>query len=168
MANSDTCSKHHNKNRRTLIMRMAQGASVLATLATLSTARAVSDKKQHQIKQPTKADEKHFMARAFAMKRLAIKSGDQGYGAVIVKNGRIVGEGPSRVYVNHDPTAHGEMEAIRDAARRLGTHSLTGCDIYTTAKPCPMCQTACYWANISRVYYGADIVDAGEPRYASC
>lgn len=168
MQDPEEGSDRHDADRRTLIMRAAQGASVFVALTTLSAARAVSDKKQHEIKQPANAEKKHFMARAFAMKRIAIASGDQGYGAVIVKNDRIIGEGPSRVYVNHDPTAHGEMEAIRDAARRLGTNDLSGCQVYTTARPCPMCETACYWANLSRIYYGADIVDAGEPRYGSC
>ncbi len=90
------------------------------------------------------------------------------YGAVVVKDNRIVGEGWNRIYRNHDATAHGEVEAIRDAGRRLGTHDLRGCEIYTNAKPCPMCATACYWANLSRIYYGAKLIDAGAPRYGSC
>ena len=120
------------------------------------------------ITQPTQADSKHFMERAMEMRRLAVASGDQGFGAIIVKGGEIVGQAPSRVIVRHDPTAHGEMEAIRDAGRRLGTNDLSGCVMYTTARPCRMCETAGYWANLARVYYGSEMTDAGPPRYSSC
>lgn len=168
MTSFDDRLNDHRIHRRALLTRILQWVGASAVLTALSITRAVSDEKGREIKQPIKTDKKHFMTRAFEMKRIAIESGDQGYGAIIVKNGLIVGEGPSRVYVNHDPTAHGEMEAIRDAGRRLGTKNLSECDIYTTARPCPMCETACYWANLSRIYYGADIVDAGGPRYSSC
>jgi len=102
------------------------------------------------------------------MRRVAQQRDDQAYGAVVVKDGKIVGEGISNALVKPDPTAHGEVEAIRDAARRLGTHDLSGCEIYSTAKPSPMCETACYWARFSRIYYGAAISDGGAPRYVSC
>jgi tRNA(Arg) A34 adenosine deaminase TadA len=71
---------------------------------------------------------------------------------------------PSRVVSRSDPTAHAEMEAIRDAARRLGTRHLGNCVIYASSRPCPMCEAAAYWAGISRLYHGADITDAGPPR----
>lgn len=109
-----------------------------------------------------------FMRQAFAMKQIATGSGDQPYGAVVVKDGKVVGEGPSRVIVNQDPTAHAEMEAIRDAARNLGTRSLEGCTIYATSQPCRMCETAAYWANVSYVYYGDALSDGGRPGYSSC
>ncbi len=108
------------------------------------------------------------MDEALAMRRLATAAGDQPYGAVVVKDGEIVGEGPSRVIVNGDPTAHAEMEAIRDAARRLGTRNLEGCVLYATSRPCRMCETAAYWANVAQVYYGAGHTDGGRPRYDSC
>ncbi|MFQ5994638.1 MAG: nucleoside deaminase [Acidiferrobacterales bacterium] len=111
---------------------------------------------------------KRFMERAFELKREAEEAGDQSYGAIIVKDGRLVGKGPSRVITNQDPTAHAEMEAIRDAARRLGTRDLSGCVIYATSKPCRMCETASYWANASRFYYSAALTDGGRPRYSSC
>ena len=85
-----------------------------------------------------------------------------------IKDGRIVGQAPSRVVVNHDPTAHAEMEAIRDAARRLGTNDLSGCVIYSTSQPCRMCETAGYWAGLARSYSGDAIADNGRPRYSSC
>ena len=108
------------------------------------------------------------MARAERMRADAQASGDQGYGAVIVKDGHIVGQSPSRVVVNGDPTAHAETEAIRDACRRLGTRNLSGCMMYSTTAACAMCETAAYWANGSRMYAGAAITDRGAPRYGGC
>ncbi len=81
------------------------------------------------------------------------------FGSVIVKDGRIVGRGHNRVLVNRDPTCHGEMEAIRDACRNLGTHDLSGCALYTTAEPCPMCLGATLWSNIRILYYGCNRKD---------
>lgn len=149
-----------NFKRRRLVQATAAALGAVLT----SNSRATDA----DIEQPAQADAQHFMERAFAMRELARQSGDQLYGAIVVKDGIIVGHGPSRVTTNHDPTAHGEMEALRDAGRRLGTNDLSGCEIYTTAKPCPMCETACYWARVSVIYYGADIVNAGQPKYSSC
>jgi tRNA(Arg) A34 adenosine deaminase TadA len=73
---------------------------------------------------------------------------------VIVKNGEVVGKGFNTTSLSHDPTAHGELNAIRDACKNLGTMSLEGCDLYTNADPCPMCFGAAYWANIKNIYYG--------------
>lgn len=81
------------------------------------------------------------------------------FGAVVVKDGKIVGRGHNRVILKKDPTCHGEMEAIRDACRNLGTHDLSDCELYTTAEPCPMCLGAVLWANIKKVYYGCDRKD---------
>jgi len=114
------------------------------------------------------SEDERLMKRAFALKNAATTAGDQAYGAVVVKDGRVVGEGPSRVIVNQDPTAHAEMEAIRDAARTLGTRSLDGCILYATSRPCRMCETAAYWANVSYFYFGEELNDGGRPRYSSC
>jgi tRNA(Arg) A34 adenosine deaminase TadA len=114
------------------------------------------------------ADRKRFMSRAYEMREIAVRNGDQAFGAVVVKDGKIVGEGVSAVLTMPDPTAHGEIQAIRDAARRLGTHRLAGCELYTTFRPCPMCETAAHWAGIERVFYGESITDAGAPRYRGC
>lgn len=84
------------------------------------------------------------------------------FGTVIVKDGKIVGRGHNHVLVDHDPTAHGEVMAIRDAGKNLGTHDLSGCDLYTTAAPCPMCKGAILWANIKNTYYGCTIEDTDE------
>jgi tRNA(Arg) A34 adenosine deaminase TadA len=108
------------------------------------------------------------MEQAWRMQRLALESGDQGYGAVIVKDGRIVGQAPSRVIVNRDPTAHAEMEAIRDAAHNLGSRDLRSCVMYGTSPACPMCEAAAYWANLKGMRFGSPISDAGEPRLHRC
>ena len=81
------------------------------------------------------------------------------FGSVIVKDGEVVASGHNRVLVDHDSTAHGEVTAIRNAETYLGTHDLSGCVLYTTGEPCPMCLAACMWANIDTVYYGCTIAD---------
>lgn len=89
-----------------------------------------------------------------------IENGDGGpFGAVIVKDGKVIGKGHNRVVKNADPTCHGEMEAIHDACKRLKTFDLSGSTIYTTGEPCPMCLGAIMWANIEKVYYGCDVKD---------
>ncbi len=78
------------------------------------------------------------------------------FGAVIVKDNTIIGRGCNKVLKDHDPTAHAEISAIRDACNYLGTHDLTDCVIYTTSEPCPMCLSAIMWANIKTIYFGTD------------
>ena len=116
------------------------------------------------VAQPERPSREAFMRRAFDMRRISVERGDQAYGAVIVKDGRIVGEGISAVITSNDPTAHAEMQGIRDAARRLATRDLSGCELYGTARACPMCEAGAYWAGISRMFYGETIADAGAPR----
>ena len=82
------------------------------------------------------------------------------FGAVVVKDGLIVGEGKNNVLINHDPTAHAEINAIRNACDNLKTHDLKGCALYTSCYPCPMCLSAIIWANIKEVYYGNTKKDA--------
>ena len=81
------------------------------------------------------------------------------FGSVIVLNGEIVGQGHNMVLINNDPTCHGEISAIRDACANLESYDLSGCELYTTGEPCPMCLYACLWANIGHVYYGCTIDD---------
>lgn len=101
-----------------------------------------------------------FMKIAIEEARLGINSGHGGpFGCVIVKDGEIVGKGHNEVIKCSDPTCHGEVMAIRDACQKLGTHDLTGCELYTTAEPCPMCRGAILWANIRKVYFGCNIAD---------
>lgn len=90
-----------------------------------------------------------------------VHSGGGGpFAAVIVRDGTIVGEGVNTVTTSHDPTAHGEVNAIRAACRALGTFTLAGCELYTSCEPCPMCLAASYWARLDAIYYGASAVDA--------
>ena len=102
-----------------------------------------------------------FLRRAIA---LAIQNVDSGAGgpfaAVIVRDGKIVGEGVNTVTAALDPTAHGEVNAIRAACTALGAFSLAGCELYTSCEPCPMCLAACYWAHLDAIYYGASAADA--------
>jgi guanine deaminase len=102
-----------------------------------------------------------FLRRAIALATENVTSGKGGpFGAVIVHNGKIVGEGANSVTATNDPTAHGEVNAIRAAAQSLGTFNLAGCDLYTSCEPCPMCLAAAYWARVDAVYYGACAADA--------
>ena len=119
---------------------------------------------QQDIRQLDEPTAQALIERAFEMKREALNSGDQGYGALIATaEGKIIGQAPSRVVVNRDPTAHAEMEAIRDAARRLGSRNLSGLIIYSSSQPCPMCEAAAYWANIDHMVHGASAKNAGAP-----
>lgn len=104
------------------------------------------------------------MARALAMRDLAISQGDQSYGAVVVVADAIVSERPSAVVTAGDPTAHAEMEAIRDARRRLGRTSLAGAVLYSSSRPCPMCEAEAARAGIARMIHGEPMMDAGPPR----
>lgn len=104
-----------------------------------------------------------FMQEAIKEAYEGIENGHGGpFGTVIVRDGQIVGRGHNRVLLNQDPTCHGEMEAIRDACKNLGSHDLSGCDLYTTAAPCPMCKGAILWSNIQNVYYGCTVEDTDE------
>lgn len=107
---------------------------------------------------------REFIAAAFRMRDDAVKAGDQAYGAVVVKDGRIVGFGPSRVVAKKDGTAHAEREAIRDAQATLGRRDLSGCLLYSSSRPCSACEAAAHEARIARMYFGADAADAGPPR----
>ena len=103
-----------------------------------------------------------FMRRAIELSRQTslVDSAGGVFGAVIVKDGAIIAEGANRVVAENDPTWHGEMEAIRKACKALGSFKLTGCVLYTSAEPCPMCAAASYWAGIERIYYAATVQDA--------
>ena len=101
-----------------------------------------------------------FMKLAIGEARKGIRAGHGGpFGCVIVRDGEVVGKGHNEVVRQHDPTCHGEVMAIRNACKELGTFDLSGCELYTTAEPCPMCAGAIMWANISKVYYGCNIAD---------
>ena len=97
-----------------------------------------------------------FLERAVVLSQVSAQTGNLGpFGCVIVKEGKIVGQGHNQVITSHDPTAHGEVVAIRDACKNLGTFSLEGCDVYTSCEPCPMCLGAIKWSKAKRVFYAA-------------
>jgi tRNA(Arg) A34 adenosine deaminase TadA len=108
--------------------------------------------------------ERKWYESALAMKRLAESRGDQPYGAVLVLDGALVGEGASRVVTDRNPDAHAERVAIKDAQRRLGRNSLAGSILYATSRPCSLCEAAALAAGVSRMYYGESLTDAGPPR----
>ena len=101
-----------------------------------------------------------FMRKAIELSVNSVKKGGGPFGAVIVRNGEIIAEASNNVTVDNDPTAHAEVSAIRNACRKLGTFDLTGCEIYTSCEPCPMCLGAIYWAHLDKIYYANDRKDA--------
>lgn len=101
-----------------------------------------------------------FMRAAIALSIDNVRNGGGPFGAVIVKDGEIIATGVNRVTASCDPTAHAEVNAIRAAAARLGTFNLTGCEIYTSCEPCPMCLGAIYWARLDKMYYANNKTDA--------
>jgi tRNA(Arg) A34 adenosine deaminase TadA len=134
--------------RRTAITR----ALVLLLGPSLLHARPVAD-----------ADAARWAAAAAAMRSLAESWGDQSYGAVLVRDGRIIGHGPSRVVKNRDPDAHAEREALRDARERWGPQAVRGAVLYSTARPCAACETAAAAAGVARMLFGDSLQDGGVP-----
>jgi tRNA(Arg) A34 adenosine deaminase TadA len=104
-----------------------------------------------------------WYAAAVEMRRMAVSWGDQGYGAVLVAGTAVVGEGPSRVVKDRNPDAHAERVAILDAQQRLGRQSLAGSVLYSTSRPCSLCEAAAFYAGVSRMYFGQSLQDAGSP-----
>ena len=132
-----------------MMCRCTRRTFVLASLGAVATTRAHA------------ANE--FVAAAFRMKEHAIATGDQAYGAIVVQAGNIIGWGPSRVRELGELAGHAEREAIRDALRRTRRDDLSGCAMYSTSRPCGVCQRAAAQAKIARMYYGLEATDAGTP-----
>jgi guanine deaminase len=103
-----------------------------------------------------------FMERAIALALENVRSGGGPFGALIVKDGKTLSEAANCVTVENDPTAHAEMTAIRLACKKLGNFNLTGCELYSSCEPCPMCLGAIYWARPARVYFAATAADAAK------
>ena len=137
-------------SRRTLFA----SAVALAACAVLPSARAQAVRRE---------PEHRWYEAAAEMKRLAQSWGDQPYGAVLVLDGALVGQGPSRVVQNQNPDAHAEREAIRDARQKLGRQWLTGAVLYSTSRPCGLCEAAAAQAGVTRMYFGSSLTDAGVP-----
>ncbi len=102
------------------------------------------------------------MRKAIELSIENIANGGGPFGAVIARDGEIIATGVNRVTSEHDPTSHAEVNAIRNACRKLNTFDLAGCEIYTSCQPCPMCLGAIYWAHIDKIYYGNTKTDAKE------
>ena len=136
--------------RRTLLQQLCLCTPALAASRAPAQAAPVPDPAWYQA--------------ALAQKQRALGWGDQPYGAVLVLDGRIVGEGPSRVVLNADPEAHAEREALRDARRRLGRSTLPGSLLVSTSRPCAACERAAAAAQVVRMFHGPDLIDAGAPR----
>ena len=100
------------------------------------------------------------MEQAIALSIESVKSGGGPFGSVIIKNNEIISEGMNRVTKSNDPTAHGEIVAIRNACKNLNDFSLKGCELYTSCEPCPMCLSAIYWSRIDKIYYANTRDDA--------
>jgi tRNA(Arg) A34 adenosine deaminase TadA len=106
-------------------------------------------------------DSASWMEKAISLALENVRQGRGGpFAALVVKDGRLVGSGTNLVTATNDPTAHAELVAIREACRALGSFQLTGCEIYTTCEPCPMCMGAIYWARPARLYYAGTRGDA--------
>ena len=107
-----------------------------------------------------------YMQEAINLAKHNVHNGDGGpFGAVVVKDGEIIGRGGNRVTINNDPTAHAEIVAIREAAKNLGTFDLSGCEIYASCEPCPMCLGAIYWSHLDKLFYAATKDDAAKANF---
>lgn len=107
-------------------------------------------------------NDRDLMRKAIELSIENIKNGGGPFGAVIAKDGDIIATGTNRVTADNDPTAHAEVNAIRKACQALKTFDLSGCTIYTSCEPCPMCLAAIYWAHIDKIYYGNNKKDAAD------
>lgn len=152
--------------RRALIKNIAAFPALPAILTALLSGAYAARSPAASLGNQSRAEE--YMQRAIAMRDRAVATGDQAYGAVVAGLDGVVGEAPSRVIVHQDPTAHAEMEAIRDAARQLGHRSLSGLVLYSTSPPCPMCESAAYWAGIKQLIYRESLDSGGAPRLGGC
>ena len=152
-------ARHSCCDRRQVLSGAILGGSAVA----LWPAQALAGGGQ-SIQQPDVPSDEAFIARAFKARNLASAMGDQPYGAIVVRDNKIIGLSPSRVVTEHDPTAHAELAAIRDTAKRIGSRDLSGAILYSSSRPCPMCEAAAYWANIEEMKYGQTATSAGRPK----
>ncbi len=100
-------------------------------------------------------DHRDLLRRAITLATRSVETGGGPFGALVIRDSEVIASGRNRVTVTHDPTAHAEIEAIREACRVLGTHDLSGCEIIASAEPCPMCLGAIYWARLDVLWYAA-------------
>lgn len=140
-------------------LRNSRRTFVATAVALITTARHTPARAQAAPREP----EIRWYEAAAEMRRLAESWGDQSYGAVLILDGSLVGQGPSRVVKNQNPDAHAEREAIRDAQNRLGRRWLPGAVLYSTSRPCGLCEAAAAQAGVSHMYFGPSLIDAGIP-----
>jgi tRNA(adenine34) deaminase len=150
-----TCTGNAPSVRRRFLVRVLSALSFLA---------ASIDARSNPPSPTAVGPDKRWYEEALRMKRMAESWKDQPYGAVLVLDGQLVGEGPSRVVQLDDPTAHAERVSIRDAQRRLQRTDLRGSILYSTSRPCAACEAAAAAAGVSRMYFGEDLHDAGSPK----
>lgn len=142
--------KHSNVTRE--LVRLASTAMALSLCICVGTASGTPEADYHA--------KNEYMELAITQAREGIYNNHGGpFGSVIVKDGKVIGQGHNMVLANNDSTAHGEITAIRDAEANIQSYDLSGAVLYTTGEPCPMCLAACMWANIDKVYYGCTIED---------
>jgi len=106
--------------------------------------------------------DREIMQRAIDLAAESVRKGGGPFGAVVVKDGKVIAESANSVTPDNDPTAHAEVNAIRLACKKLGTFMLDGCEIYASCEPCPMCLGAIYWAHITKIYYAGNRADAAK------
>ncbi len=109
---------------------------------------------------------RELMQRAIDLSKESIRNGGGPFGAVIARQGEIIAEGSNCVTIDNDPTAHAEVTTIRKACKKLNTYDLSGCEIFTSCEPCPMCLGAIYWAKLDKIYFANDRKDAAEIGFA--
>ena len=171
------CEGHEQtKRRRRRRRKVLGGLFLFPTLSFLTghhrSARATT--RTQPIVQPANPDPESFINRAVELADLSLRTGDgTGYGAVVVKDGLIIGEGRNRAHLLNDPTAQSEIDAIRDACSRIKSERLDGCEIYCSARPCPMCSSACYWASLDKIHVKSNPSNkppliSYKPTYSNC
>ena len=149
----------HDSSRR-LWLKQALGLSIAGTMGMGLWTSVRAEQPKAAGPSFNEEEAKKYMSRALELARKGSQAGAGGpFAGVIVKDGQIVGEAYNHVIADTDPTAHGEVMAIRDACKKANTISLAGCDLYTTGEPCPMCLSAAYWAGISRIFFGFSVQD---------
>jgi tRNA(Arg) A34 adenosine deaminase TadA len=155
--------RNHGLTGRRQLLKFLAVSSVVLLPSSGSTAGSDRDAAL-AISQPTGAGDEGFIQRALEMRQLAVDLGDQPYGAVVALDDMIIGQSWSRVILDQDPTAHAEMAAIRDAASRTGRRDLSGAILYSSSRPCPMCEAAAFWAGVGEMIYGPRANRAGPPQ----
>lgn len=165
----NTCPSY--KRRRQLLGNLVSLPLISLAMITPSNGAAHQTTDIDEITQPEKQTPESYLKRARQLANLSIERGEgTRYGAVIVRDGEIIGEGRNRTILLNDPTAHSEVDAIRDACSRIKSQTLEGAEIYCSAPPCPMCNSAIYWARLNKIIIPSSAASgkAIKPTYSTC